>query len=124
MAKPGRKKIIWKDEQWEQFEKLCGLQATKLEICAWFDISDKTLDRLVRHHYKKEFSEVFAEKRNIGRLSLRRAGFKMAMEHPAVHIFYAKNMLGMSDEYVHGLSFDIEIGGKKLNAENQDTKSE
>ena len=27
----------------EQFEKLCGLQCTEEEICAWFDISDKTL---------------------------------------------------------------------------------
>lgn len=26
----------------KQFEKLCGLQCTKLEICGWFDVTDKT----------------------------------------------------------------------------------
>ena len=37
MARP-RKEI---DQN--EFEKLCALQCTQEEICAWFDVTDKTL---------------------------------------------------------------------------------
>ena len=29
----------------ESFEKLCAMQCTRNEICAWFGITDKTLSR-------------------------------------------------------------------------------
>ena len=43
--KGGRPK---KTIDFEQFEKLCGLQCTKLEICDYFDITDKTLDEIIK----------------------------------------------------------------------------
>ena len=50
MARP--RKYIDKDE----FEKLCGLQCTKQDICGWFDVTDKTLDAWVKRTYRSSFS--------------------------------------------------------------------
>lgn len=85
----------------EQFEKLCGLQCTEAEILDFFDITDKTLTAWCKRTYKKSFSEVFKQKRSLGKISLRRSGFKMAQSNPSVHIFYAKNFLGMTDKQEH-----------------------
>ena len=53
---------------------------------------------------------ISAEKRKGGRTSLRRAGFKLAQKSAAVHIFYAKNYLGMSDV----MHQEVEIGADGL----------
>lgn len=92
MARP-RKEIDRKS-----FESLCGIQCTQEEICQFFSVTDKTLNSWCKRQYGKGFSEVFAEKRGMGRISLRRAGFDMAKRNPSVHIFYAKNFLGMEDK--------------------------
>ncbi len=81
-----------------EFERLCGLQCTKIEICDWFDITDKTLESWCRREYKKGFSEIFSEKRSKGKISLRRAQFQLAMKSPAMAIFLGKNYLGQSDK--------------------------
>ena len=80
------------------FEGACSVQCTKEEMCAIFDVTDKTLERWCKETYGKGFSEIFKIKRELGKVSLRRAGFKLAQKNPAVHIFYAKNHLGMSDK--------------------------
>ena len=49
------------------FENLCGLQCTKEEICAFFELTDKTLDRWCKDTYSMRFSEVFAQKRGLGK---------------------------------------------------------
>jgi len=87
-------KVIDKDE----FEKLCMIQCTKLEMCDWFCCDDKTLESWCKRTYNKGFSEIFKQKRGKGKISLRRTGFQMAQEVPAVWIFHAKNFLGMSDK--------------------------
>lgn len=80
-----------------EFEKLCGLQCTKEEICGWFTVTDKTLENWCRKTYKRGFSEVFAEKRGLGKVSLRRAQFRLAEKNAAMAIFLGKNYLGQSD---------------------------
>lgn len=82
----------------KQFEAACGMQCTKEELCALFDVTDKTIDRWCRDTYDKTFSEVYSQKRELGKISLRRSGFKLAKTNPSVHIFYAKNHLGMTDK--------------------------
>lgn len=79
------------------FEKLCGLQCTKEEICSWFDITDKTLDGWCKRTYKKGFSEVFALKRGKGRISLRRAQFELAKRNAAMAIWMGKQYLGQKE---------------------------
>lgn len=89
------KKYIDKDE----FEKLCALQCTLLEICSWFDITDKTLDRFCRETYGKHFSEVFEQKRGAGKISLRRAQLKAAMAgNPTMLIWLGRNWLNQSEQ--------------------------
>lgn len=85
----------------KQFEKLCAMQCTQEEICDWFEVQDDTLNRWCKRTYKKSFSEVFKQKRSVGKISLRRSGFQMAQSNPSVHIFYAKNFLGMTDKQEH-----------------------
>lgn len=82
----------------KEFEKLCGLQCTKEEICGFFDITDKTLENWCKRTYKKGFSEVFREKRGLGKISLRRAQFRLAEKSAAMAIFLGKNYLGQTDK--------------------------
>lgn len=91
MARP-RKQIDQKN-----FEKLCAMQCTKLEICGFLDITDKTLDAWVKRTYSKSFSEIYAEKREVGKISLRRAQFKLAEVNATMAIFLGKQYLGQHD---------------------------
>lgn len=84
----------------KEFEKLCSMQCTKEEICGFFDITDKTLDRWVKRTYKQSYSEVYRQKRANGRISLRRSQFKLAEKSAAMAIFLGKNYLGQSDKEI------------------------
>lgn len=94
MAKRGRKPI---DIDKKQFENLCGLHCTQIEICSFFDIDENTLNAWCKRVYKKNFSEVFRLKKGTGKISLRRRGWLMTENVPSVWIFHAKNYLGMKD---------------------------
>lgn len=84
----------------KQFEELCHIQCTQEEIIAVLDVDDKTLTKWCKETYGKSFSEVFREKREGGKTSLRRAQWKLATEgmNPSMQIFLGKNMLGQSDK--------------------------
>jgi len=120
MARP--KKEIDK----KNFENLCGIQCTQEEICQFFDVTDKTLNGWCKRTYGHNFSEVFAQKRGMGRISLRRAGFQLAQKNPSVHIFYAKNFLGMADkqEQIITTVEDLTPLAEMLNAEDPDDSME
>lgn len=81
-----------------EFEKLCALQCTLEEVCGWFGITDVTLNTWCKENYEgRTFSEVFAEKRVAGKISLRRNMIQLASKNATMAIFLAKNWLGMSD---------------------------
>lgn len=82
----------------EQFEKLCELQCTLDEITAFFRVSDKTIESWCKRTYGLNFSEVFKQKRQAGKISLRRIQFHLAKKSPAMAIFLGKNYLGQSDK--------------------------
>lgn len=82
----------------KQFENLCGLQCTEEEICGWFDITDKTLNRWCKRVYNKSFSEVFREKRSKGKISLRRHQFQLAEKNANMAIWLGKQYLGQRDQ--------------------------
>ena len=98
MARP-RKEMYKKD-----FESLLAIQCTQEEIKAFIEaktgetMSIDTIERWCKRTYKKSFAEISAEKKAVGKISLRRAGFDLAKKNPAVHIFYCKNYLGMTDK--------------------------
>ena len=97
MARP-RKEIDKID-----FESLMEIQCTLSEVTAFFDhklggCSEDTIERWCKRTYHQSFAEISAKKKDLGKISLRRAGFALAKKVPSVHIFYAKNYLGMSDK--------------------------
>lgn len=81
----------------KQFEKLCGLQCTLMEICSYFDVDDKTLNSWCTDTYGTTFSEIFKVKRGTGQISLRRMQWQLAEKNPSMAIFLGKNYLGQRD---------------------------
>lgn len=82
----------------KQFENLCGLQCTKEEICAWFNVTDKTLDAWCKREYKQSFSVIFAQKRGKGKISLRRSQFRLAEKNANMAIWLGKQYLDQKDK--------------------------
>lgn len=115
MEKNGRPRaVIDKDA----FERLCKIQCTIYEICAYFDITDKTLTRWCKETYGMAFSEIFAIKRQKGLISLRRSQFKMAQNNPTVNIWLAKQYLGQTDTVINQVENLDEITVKVVSNES------
>lgn len=91
MARP-RKEIDQK-----QFENLCALQCTHDEICAWFDVTVKTLESWCKRTYGDSFSKVFAQKRGKGKISLRRSQWQLAEKSASMAIWLGKQYLNQRD---------------------------
>ena len=78
-----------------ELEKLCGMQCTDEEIAAFFGVCKRTIER--RRKVQK-FHDVMENARAKGRVSVRRALFKLANNgNVAAAIFLAKNLLGYRD---------------------------
>ena len=97
---PKRKKMGRPKKEIDQkaFEGLCGIQCTRPEVCQFFGITDKTLDRWCKATYNMTFSAIFKVKRGTGIVSLRRTGFELAKTNGSVYIFLSKNYLGLKDK--------------------------
>ena len=94
----------------ESFEKLCAMQCTRNEICAWFGITDKTLSRWCEKTYGEGFSAVYEKKRENGRISLRRAQFRLAEKSATMAIFLGKQILGQKDNVDLNVNKKEDIG--------------
>ena len=103
MARMARPK---KEIDQKQFEALCGLQCTLLEICDALDVSDKTLDGWCKRTYGENFSEVFAKKRGKGKISLRRMQWRLAEKNASMAIWLGKQYLGQREVVELGLPTD------------------
>lgn len=98
MAKSGPKGPSVKID-WNEFESLCGLHCTLLEIANFFHCSEDTIDRHVKKKYDQDFAVVFKLKSGEGKLSLRRKMFAMAMAGDSkMCMWLSKNYLGMADK--------------------------
>lgn len=84
---------------WDEFEKLCGLQCTQSEIASWFSIISETLVDRVKDYYKEDYSVVYKRYSEGGKASLRRTQVKLAQKSAAMAIFLGKqkSWLGQSD---------------------------
>lgn len=96
MARTGRPKIkILK----EDFEKLCKMQCTLLEIAGFFECSDDTIENWCKAMYGETFSEVYKKKSAAGKISLRRSQFKCAdAGNATMLIWLGKQYLGQKDQ--------------------------
>lgn len=94
MARTGRpKKIIDK----KNFEAMCAYQCTLEEICAFLGVTDKTLNTWCKKEYGETFSVVFSQKRELGKMSLRRKQWKLADTSAPMAIFLGKQYLKQKD---------------------------
>lgn len=108
MARP-RKEIDQK-----QFENLCGLQCTLEEICGWFDVCSDTLETWCKRTYKRSFSEVFAQKRGAGKISLRRSQWRLAEKNANMAIWLGKQYLDQKDHIETTNGGEIEVKMRAL----------
>lgn len=91
----------------EHFQKLCELQCTLQEIAGFFDVSEDTIERWCKRELKMSFADVFKKYGAKGKISLRRAQFKLAEKNASMAIFLGKNYLGQTDRYEQIIS-DVE----------------
>jgi hypothetical protein len=90
-----------KEISWDDFDKLCAIQCTGEEIAAFFEIDYDTLNSICKRERGKGFSDCFAQKRQSGKISLRRRQFQSALEgNPSMMIWLGKNWLGQQDQQV------------------------
>lgn len=84
----------------EEFEKLCGLYCTCLDIAGWFHCSVDTIERWVKRTYDgRTFAEVFKEYSARTTASLRRKQIDVALSgQVAMLIWLGKQHLGQSDK--------------------------
>ena len=96
-AKMGRPKI---EIDTEEFEKLCGIQCTLVEIAAWFRCTEDTIETWAKSTYGVTFSEIYKQKRGVGKISLRRRQFQVAVNdgNPTLLIWLGKQYLDQSDK--------------------------
>ena len=87
------------EPQWRFFEDCCRFQSTLSEICSYFDLSDKTLYRLVETRYSKPYSETYKRFSENGLISLRRAQFRAAVidGNISMQIWLGKQLLGQRE---------------------------
>ena len=83
----------------DQFEALCRIQCTYIEICDVLNVSDKTLYNWCKTTYGEDFSVTYKRFASQGRVSLRRTQFKLAEKSAGMAIFLGKNMLGQRDRF-------------------------
>lgn len=62
-------------------------------------MSEDTIERFCKREYKEGFAVIYAKKSALGKISLRRAQFKLAEKSAAMAIFLGKNYLGQRDSF-------------------------
>lgn len=94
--KMGRPRIEIKQED---FEKLCAMQCTLIEIAGFFDCCEDTIENWCRRTYGETFSDVYKKKSAKGKISIRRNQFKAAdAGNASMLIWLGKQYLGQSDK--------------------------
>lgn len=84
----------------KQFEDLCGMQCTLQEIAGWFKCSEDTIERWCKRTYEENFAEAYKKHSVKGKMSLRRAQFRLAEKSAAMAIFLGKQYLGQTDHVI------------------------
>lgn len=87
----------------KDFESLLAIQCTLSEVTAFFDnkldgCSEDTVERWCKRTYNATFAEVSAKKREVGKISIRRAQFEMMKRNPTALIWVSKQYLGQTDK--------------------------
>lgn len=117
-TKRGRPRINIEEEN---FYKLCGLQCTLKEIAAFFSCSEDTIENWCKRTFKMNFSDIYAIKASMGKISLRRSMFRMAETNPKMAIWLSKQHLGMKDKIeTENINYNNNIDVSKLSDDEID----
>lgn len=81
----------------ETFEELCRIQCSLTEIAGVLRICEDTVETWCKRTYKEKFSDVYKRFSADGKMSLRRAQFRLAEKNAGMAIFLGKNYLGQRD---------------------------
>lgn len=81
----------------DEFEKLCAMQCTRAEICAFFDVSKDTLWRWCKNTYGENYETISDKKRNFGCIKLRKIQWRLAENNVPMAIWLGKQYLGQRD---------------------------
>lgn len=83
-----------------QFEKLCNILCTLDDIAGFFDCSVDTIENWCKKTYKETFSDIYKKKSAVGRVSLRRKQFEVAMSgDKTMLVWLGKQQLGQRDTF-------------------------
>lgn len=82
-----------------EIEKLCLIHCTLQEISGWYGVSEDTIQRRIKDWGYSDFAAFFKTYSSDGKMSLRRAQFKKAVEenNVAMQIWLGKQMLDQKD---------------------------
>lgn len=87
------------DIDWVDFEKLCEMNCTEIEIANWFRCSVDTICRAVKKKHGVSFAEFRAQKADRGRVAIRRTMLQKALKGDnAMLIWLSKNYMNMADK--------------------------
>lgn len=103
------------------FRNLCGLMCTLDEIAGFFECSQDTIERWCVRTYGESFADTFKKYSNAGKISLRRAQFRLAEKNAAMAIFLGKNYLGQTDSVETKVEFENDGFIEALKGQVQDT---
>jgi len=81
----------------KQFENLCKMQCTETEIMSWFDVSKDTLIRWCKANYGCDFATIYEQKKEGGKIALRRYQLQLAEKNPTMAIWLGKQYLKQRD---------------------------
>lgn len=103
-----------KEISFEEFKKLCALQCTLKEIAGFFDVSEDTIQRWCKREHNTNFAVLYAKYAQVGKISIRRAQFRLAEKNATMAIFLGKQYLGQKDD-----SYELRKQELKLREQKQ-----
>ena len=88
----------------DQFENLCNLWCTLIEISEFFGVSEDTLESWCKDTYGETFSDVYKRKNSKGKIALRRWQMKSAEKgNVTMQIWLGKQHLNQREHILDNL---------------------
>ena len=87
----------------DNFEKLCEMQCTLVEIANFFDCTPDSINKWCKKTYHRTFQRVYDAKRTSGLASLRRNQFRLSETNAPMAIFLGKQYLGQRDVFTNNI---------------------
>lgn len=100
--KPSRKRVAKTEKpsftlsktELMELEELAALNCTHHEAACWFNVSDETMDELLK---LPNFREVWRRGKGMGKIKLRRKQFELAEKNSPMSTMLGRQLLGQTD---------------------------